>query len=156
MELVTGLDGNDGIMQVTTSKKGIDASDKRDDPDVRRRLGNALLIVLAVTAELDDQYMLRMMLTTPTETKPDENGSYLMSAERAAMLLQPESSVWSDEERLVLQFTYAVMRKEMTDDLWNRASEAWGPKETMRYIQWIGIYIYMELFMSALYRRQIW
>ncbi|MBT8339944.1 MAG: hypothetical protein HKP58_02250 [Desulfatitalea sp.] len=154
--LVTGLDGNDGIMQVTTSKKGIDASDKRDDPDVRRKVGNALLIVLAVTTELDDQYMLRMMLSTSTETTPDENGSYLMSGERVAMLHRPESSVWSDEERLVLQFTYAVMREEMTDDIWKRAEAAWGMKEPLRYIAWIGQYIYMNLFMAAMYRRQIW
>ncbi|MBT8342446.1 MAG: hypothetical protein KJP07_20775 [Desulfatitalea sp.] len=155
-KLVTGLDGYDEIMQATTSKKGIDATAKRDDPDIRRRLGNALLITLAVTAEIDDQYMLRMMTTTPTETSPDDNGSYFMSAEKVAMLRHPDSSVWTDEEGLVLEFTYAVMRSEMSDGLWERAETAWGPKETMRYISWIGIYVYEVMFMAALSRRKVW
>ncbi|MBT8339994.1 MAG: hypothetical protein HKP58_10380 [Desulfatitalea sp.] len=157
VSLITGLDGNAEIMQATTKKDGIDATAKRGDPEVRRRLGNVLLICLAVSAERGwDQYFLQMMASTSTQTKPDENGSYCIPTEKALMLRYPKSSVWTDEESLVLEFTYAVMRHEMTDEIWDRAMAAWGPKEPMRYIQWIGNYIWMIMFMNALSRRKDW
>ncbi|MBT8339945.1 MAG: hypothetical protein HKP58_02255 [Desulfatitalea sp.] len=154
--LLTGLDNNDEIMQATTHKKGIDATAKRNDPEVRRRLRNALLICFGIATERNEKFWIRMMATTSTQTEPDDTGSYLMSAEKAAMLSHPESSVWTDEEGLVLQFTFAVIRSEMTDALWDRCMALWGEKETIRYMLWIGHYVSMMMCMNTLTRRKEW
>ncbi|MBT8340464.1 MAG: hypothetical protein HKP58_18690 [Desulfatitalea sp.] len=154
--LVTGFDGNDELMSATTRTKGVDSTEKRHDPDVRRRYANAMLMILAIAAELNNTFWLRMMIVVPTEKEADKNGSYCISAEKAALLLRPESSVWTDEEGLVLQFTYAVMRDEMTDALWDRAIAAWNEKEAMRNLLWIGNYMGIMKCTNALSRRKEW
>ncbi|MBT8342255.1 MAG: hypothetical protein HKP58_20700 [Desulfatitalea sp.] len=156
VSLVTGFDGNDEIMSATTRAKGVDGTQRRNDPDARRRYGNAMLMILAIAAEQNNVYWLRMMLVVPTEREADENGSYYMSAEKAAMLTRPESSVWTDEEGLVLEFTHAVIHDGMTDALWDRAMAAWGEKEAMRNLLWIGNYMGVMKVTNALSRRKEW
>ncbi|MBT8340867.1 MAG: hypothetical protein HKP58_10675 [Desulfatitalea sp.] len=154
-QLVTGLD-SDELMAATTSRGGLDVIEKGKDPDTRRRLANAMLMILAVGTELNEPYFLRMFALTPTQhKKSDEKGSYLISAEKALMLRHPESSVWTAEECLVLQFTYAYMRREMTDGLYDRAEATWGKKETLRFTYWIAEYYWMVTF-QAMYNRRKW
>ncbi|MBT8340357.1 MAG: hypothetical protein KJP07_10125 [Desulfatitalea sp.] len=157
VKALIGLDGNDEIYTATTHARGIDETSKGNDKDVRRRLANALLICLAIGVENDDPYFLRFMTVTPIMQNEDfEKNNYHISGEKVAMLTRPESSVWTDEESLILQFTYAIMRHEMTDELWDDCIEKWGVKETYRYIAWIGLYEYSLQFQSAILRRKVW
>ncbi|MBT8340868.1 MAG: hypothetical protein HKP58_10680 [Desulfatitalea sp.] len=143
--LVTGLDGNTELMQATTHSNGVAATSKSDNPDIYRRVANALLSLFAMAAERNDLYFTRFMTSVPMmQNDPDpQTGLLLISAEKASQILNPESSVWNDEQRLVLQLTYAAMRREMTNALWDRCMAMWGPKETMRYVLWVGQYDYL-------------
>jgi hypothetical protein len=57
-----------------------------------------------------------------------------------ALLDFPESEVWSDEQRLMIRWSKAVLDNTMTDDLWRQAETAWGVKMCLRYIQFIGYF----------------
>ncbi|MBT8339157.1 MAG: hypothetical protein HKP58_16070 [Desulfatitalea sp.] len=157
VKMVTGLDGNDEMYTVTTHARGIDVTSKRNDSDVRRRLANALLICLAIGVENDDPYWMRFMTAVPImQNEPFEKNRYHIGGEKVAMLTRPESSVWTDEERLILQLTYATMRHEMTDELWDECMARWGVKETFRYIAWLGMYAYSLQFQDVIFRREVW
>ncbi|MBT8339995.1 MAG: hypothetical protein HKP58_10385 [Desulfatitalea sp.] len=152
VKLVTGFDSLEQMYPACVRIKGIDTTTKRDDPEVRRRFSNALLMGAAIGVEFDDQWYIRFYSNLPLDQRfqNDDAQDYLMPAEKFSMLHHPESSVWDDEERLCLQFTYAVIRRKMTDEIWDRAMAAWGEKETFRYLQWIGLYNSLSLFQNAL------
>lgn len=57
---------------------------------------------------------------------------------KLALLDNPDSDLWSEEERLVLKFTKAVHKNEMTDELFEQARLAWGEKRILRSIAWIS------------------
>ena len=57
-----------------------------------------------------------------------------------ALMQFPESEVWSDEQRLMLRWSRAVIDNTMTDELWADAVKAWGEKMTLRYIQFLGYF----------------
>ncbi|MBT8339660.1 MAG: hypothetical protein HKP58_07780, partial [Desulfatitalea sp.] len=132
VKLVIGFDSTAELFSAGVRPKGLDHGPKADDPEVRRRWSNAMLIMTAIGFETDDQYYIRYFTTGPTDPRDrdDSRKDYCLSGEKVGMIRHPESSVWDDEERLVLQFTYAVMRRQMTDEIWNRAMAAWGELET--------------------------
>ncbi|MBT8340901.1 MAG: hypothetical protein HKP58_00060 [Desulfatitalea sp.] len=148
---VTGLDGLSELYPVCLKKDGINSREKSNDPDVRRKLSNALLMGLAIGVEFDDQYCHRLYSLLPLDQREFIEGSdYVMDSEKIAMLRFPRSSVWSEEESLALQFTYAVMRRKMTDEIWDHAMASWGEKETIRNIHWIGLYTHLYMFQNAM------
>lgn len=57
-----------------------------------------------------------------------------------ALMDHPENEVWSDDQRLMLRWSKAVIDNTMTDDLWDQAVKAWGVKMTLRYIQFLGYF----------------
>ncbi|MBT8342447.1 MAG: hypothetical protein KJP07_20780 [Desulfatitalea sp.] len=156
--LTTGLEDHDEILRAGTHKKGIDMTVKGKDPDVRRRLQNALLMCLALAGERNDPFWLRTMAITPIfQEEPSETGDdYFISGEKAIMIKHPLSSVWTDEESLCLQFTYAIMRDEMTDELWERCMATWSLPETIRYLFWVGMYNFCLMFQTTFFRRKTW
>jgi hypothetical protein len=70
-------------------------------------------------------------------------------AEHVFMLDFPESEVWTDEQRLALVFTKAVLTLSVTDELMASAIETWGVKLTIRHLGMIGSLTSQALFMSA-------
>jgi hypothetical protein len=60
-----------------------------------------------------------------------------------AMVDFPESEVWSDQQRLSLKFTKAVLNSAVTDEIWDAAVKMWGVKKVLGYIQMIGNFWYV-------------
>ncbi|MBT8339156.1 MAG: hypothetical protein HKP58_16075 [Desulfatitalea sp.] len=140
IQLATGLDGFAELMQLGSNHTGIDTTERGKDPEIRRKFKLVMTMILAIGHERKDDYWLRTMTSNSSQTEPDKSGSYIIPAEKAVMLHNPDSSVWDDEESLAIKFTYAVMRSEMTDEIWGPCMEAWGPKEITRYAMFIGVY----------------
>jgi hypothetical protein len=55
-----------------------------------------------------------------------------------ALMRFPDSEVWSDEQRLILRYTRAVLDNTMTDALWTEAVKFWGPQTCLRFVHLIG------------------
>lgn len=62
----------------------------------------------------------------------------LQDARKLALLDFPKSELWTDEERLVLEFTRATLENRMTDELFAHALDSWGEKKLLRSIGWIS------------------
>lgn len=106
------------------------------DPEKVRSWQLAMLFVFKVAHELRDEWTLRLMATKPN----------LFDVEKAAVLGFPESNVWNEQERLVLEFTDGVLHHSVSDELFERATTAWGTKGMLRRATWIGLYhIYVTL-----------
>ncbi|MBT8340358.1 MAG: hypothetical protein KJP07_10130 [Desulfatitalea sp.] len=156
ISLATGFNGFIELMQAGSNKEGIDAGAKGSDPEARRKFGNVMLMIFAVAFERKDDYFLRTMSCNSTQIEPDENGSNIITAEKAVMIHNPDSSVWSDEESLAIKFANAVMRSEMTDEIWDSAMEAWGLKQITRYAMFIGVYNIMLMQQNIYFRSKVW
>ncbi|MBT8342189.1 MAG: hypothetical protein HKP58_15175 [Desulfatitalea sp.] len=156
--LLMGINDMWELAYLTTFKKGIDVSPERaDDPEVRRKMHNAILTLGPFAVENKDQYTLRLLAWVPFMFQEKyEDKQYRLSAEQIAMLPYPESSIWNLQESLVLELTYAYIRHTMTDELWNRCVEVWGVKETGRYLQWMGAYAHMFNYNYVMFRRDVW
>lgn len=57
---------------------------------------------------------------------------------KLAMLEFPDSTLWTDEQSLILKFTRACLTNTMTDELFARALKQWGEKRLLRQMFWIG------------------
>lgn len=55
---------------------------------------------------------------------------------KLAVLDSPDSVLWTEQERLVLQFTWASLQNRMTDELFAQARAAWGEKTLLRSLAW--------------------
>lgn len=126
-EQLTGLT-SEQIGLATTRAAGVRGV--TEDPETIHKFEIAMLFVYAVAHEKRDEWTLRLMATMPT----------LLNAEKCIMLGYPESSVWTDEERVVLQLTHALVAGDVPDELFNRAQTLWGTKLLVRYTAWVGNY----------------
>lgn len=124
-KLVVGMD-NDEIM-ATTGADGHKATDTED----LRRYHTSIFMVAKLAQLTGDEFMVRMSATNP---------ALKLSRQQLGLLDQPQSSVWNDEERLILEYTEAVYNRTVSDELFARAEEFWGRKQLLRYSLWIGIY----------------
>lgn len=57
---------------------------------------------------------------------------------KLGMLESPDSMIWSEEERLAIKFTDAVLDNEMTDELFEQARTAWGEQKLLRHFYWLS------------------
>ncbi|MBT8342534.1 MAG: hypothetical protein HKP58_06040 [Desulfatitalea sp.] len=57
---------------------------------------------------------------------------------KLGLLDDPDCSLWTEEERLVLKFAQAVLDNKMTDELFSQARTAWGDKKLLRLFFWMG------------------
>ena len=55
-----------------------------------------------------------------------------------ALMDFPESEVWSPDQRLMLRYAKALLNDDVTDELWREAVDAWGVRQCLRYIQFMG------------------
>ncbi|MBT8340497.1 MAG: hypothetical protein HKP58_01885 [Desulfatitalea sp.] len=53
-------------------------------------------------------------------------------------IMCPNWRGWTDEERLTLRFTKALIENMLSDELYQEALEAWGEKQLLRNVTWIG------------------
>ncbi|MBT8342084.1 MAG: hypothetical protein KJP07_18930 [Desulfatitalea sp.] len=66
--------------------------------------------------------------------------------QQLGMLAYPDSEVWTDEQRLTLKFTRAVLENKVTDELFEQAREAWGEQNILRrigVIAWAQFFAYV-------------
>ena len=61
----------------------------------------------------------------------------------------PDSDIYSADERLAIIFSKAVLENTMTDEIFNEALERWGTKMTLRYINFIGMYVQTCFLLNA-------
>lgn len=106
-----------------------------DDPQQRRQWELSMLFVYKLAWDLNDEWMMRLMATMPK----------LFGAEKSVMLGTPQSNVWDDDERLVLEFTNGVLNRSVSDELYARADAEWGTQGIIRRITWIALYHYYAL-----------
>lgn len=110
---------------------------RTDDPDIRHRYQLAWLIIAKVAHENQDEWTLRLVATLP---------ALLLSKQQLALLGQPQSVVWDEEQRLMLEFAEGVMRQTVSDECFARAEAAWGRKQTLRYAAWTAHYVGFLMF----------
>ncbi|MBT8338831.1 MAG: hypothetical protein KJP07_02350 [Desulfatitalea sp.] len=68
-------------------------------------------------------------------------------ARQLGMFEYPDSKVWTEDQRLVLKFTKACCKNEMTDELFGEARKTWGEKKLLRIMLWIG-FLYIPYIIS--------
>ena len=105
-------------------------------PEVLRRYHLAHLIEFKLAHELKCEHPARLFSTIPALANA-------FSREQMAVLHTPESGVWDEEERLTLQWTKAVMDRQVTDELFARAQKMWGTKQMLRYAEHVCRYMYL-------------
>lgn len=67
-----------------------------------------------------------------------------------AMLEDPDSTVWSEEERLCIKFITACIKNEMTDEIFQAAIDSWGEKKVITNMAWISFVWGWQMLLSAL------
>ena len=130
-ELVMGLTTVE-IMEAT-DKDGL----RVDDPDIKRRHSNSMLMVTKIAHDFRDEWTLSLMTTFP---------GWTLSKQQFCLLGQPQSAVWSDEQRMVLEYTAAVIHRKLDDVLFARVRAEWGTTQMLRYTQWITYYVRLIAF----------
>lgn len=120
------------VFDATTNPQGL----VTDSPEKAALWRQAMLMVYAIAYEFNDAWTLRLMATKP----------HMFTAEESVMIGHPEADVWSEDERFVLQFTSAVLRHAVTDEMFGRATSAWGTKGMLRRASFIGVYNYTLMF----------
>ena len=126
LDLVCGM--NNEMLLASTNANGADVI----TPDIQRRFIMGQLIVTKVAHECRNEWALRLMASLP---------NCALSKEQFALLDQPQSAVWDEEERLILEFTSGFVHGNTTDELFARAEAYWGRKQLLRYSEWIAFYI---------------
>lgn len=106
-----------------------------EDLQRRRQWELSMLFVYKLAWDLNDEWLMRLMATMPR----------LFGTEKSVMLGTPQSNVWDDDERLVLEFTGAVVNRNVSDELYARADAAWGTQGIIRRVTWIALYHYYTL-----------
>lgn len=112
----------------TTRAAGIEGV--TDDPSIKRRFRNAMLMCLMVAHRNGDDWFTRLQATVPG----------LLSSEQASVVGNPRSSAWDAEDSLVLRYTQAFLDGAVTDELFEEVHAAWNPKILYQYALWIGMY----------------
>lgn len=74
-----------------------------------------------------------------TARQIDAFGLHPDSIAKISLTKNPGAALWSDEERMVLQFTQAVMAGgKMSDELYEEIKGAWGEKRMLRMFTWVN------------------
>jgi hypothetical protein len=107
------------------------------DPHVLRRYNAAMLITAKVAHEYEDEWTLRLVATGP---------GWSLSRQQLMLLGQPQSSVWDEEQRMILEFTSAVIRRQVTDEIFQITEAMWGRQQLLRYGAWITRYVSLLMF----------
>ncbi|MBT8340498.1 MAG: hypothetical protein HKP58_01880 [Desulfatitalea sp.] len=68
---------------------------------------------------------------------------------KLAVIENPDSNIWTDEERLTLKFTRACLTNTMTDEVFAQARETWGEKRLLRIIRWISYVHFWAMVQNA-------
>lgn len=113
--------------------------DAERSPDLRRWA----LMMLWMHCELLPSEYIRV---TVIDTMPEIAG---VSYEQLFLLDKPDSDIWDDDQRLVLKFIKAFFAFEMTDELFDAAVQAWGPKMILRSAGLLMYYYLMNLLYEA-------
>lgn len=112
----------------TTRAAGIDGV--TDDPVVKRKFRNSMLMCLKVADRNDDVWFKRLQATIPGFLTP----------EQASVIGNPRSTAWDAEDSLVLRYTQAFLDGAVTDELFAEVSVAWNPQILYQHSLWIGMY----------------
>jgi hypothetical protein len=71
---------------------------------------------------------------------------------RTKLLLidMPDADIWTDDERLALKFVKAAFEWQMTDQLWDAATKAWGEKWILSVLALLVLYYGYSLRFQAI------
>ena len=130
-DMISGICGIDitEMMSTTDQDKGFEGL----DPQVIRHFCTAMLMAAKVADDMDVEWARRLFATAP-------NFGFL-TKQHWVLINQPTSAVWSEEQRLSLEFTEGVMHQSLSDDLFARACELWGTQRTVLFARWITYYV---------------
>lgn len=103
------------------------------DPEALHRFNTVLLMISRIAYEYQHDWCLQMVGTGP-------GWSWLSKKQLCALGLH-NSIVWNNEQRLILEYTAAVIHYEVTDELFARAEALWGKKQLLRYSAIIVKYV---------------
>jgi hypothetical protein len=117
-----------------------DVNAKELNPDATHRNQMAKLIIAKVAYEYRHEYMMTLIATHPAST---------LSKQQTALLGQPQSAVWDEEQRLMLEFAEGIIHRKVTDESFARTEAVWGRKQTMRYAAMITEYVAAALFLHV-------
>ncbi len=73
--------------------------------------------------------------------------------EKMLLIDYPDSSVWTDEQRLSIKFINALYDYAMTDELFQEALDMWGEQQTIRNISWYTYVLGWGSILSALHMK---
>lgn len=100
-------------------------------------LGAMNLIALETSLYAGSDYVYGLFATLTAR----QMAAYNMPVDyygKLAVVGSPDSPMWTDEERLVLEFTRASLENRMSDELFEQARETWGEKRLLRTLAWMS------------------
>ncbi len=98
--------------------------------------GDMNLICFGVAQHTKCQWMTGIMSAATVAAA--EQGGPDFNLAQLAHHAHPESSLWSEAQKLTLRFTEAFLSGTMTDDLFEQGRATWGEKKLMAHMLWIG------------------
>ncbi len=103
-----------------------------------------------IVKELNCEYAQGIMGYSGLCCALDQNIDMNLASAKMMLLDHPESDVWSQEERLSINFTNACLKNTMTDELFQEALDTWGETKTVRYMAWVGYGWFMTMMENVL------
>ncbi len=107
------------------------------------------LSTLIVAKEMGNEYTWGCMSAGQMSAIPDHGLGYTGMV-KSQMLDYPDCGCWTEDERLYIKFTKAMVRNEMTDEIMQSAIDAWGSSMVVRRMSWICYVSGMSMMQKAM------
>ncbi len=95
------------------------------------------LISLETSRQVGNDYVYGLFCAL-TVRQIEAYGLPADDAAKIALSANPDNGVWSDEERLILKFTRAILGNSMNNELFEQARAEWGEKRLLRLFAWVN------------------
>jgi len=95
---------------------------------------------MVIAKHTKNEYLWGVMAACTSDAIHDYNFGYEGDV-KIQMIEYPESSCWSEDERLYIVFVKALIEFNMTDEIFQKSIDSWGESLTLRRISWV-CYVY--------------
>ncbi|MCD8148801.1 MAG: hypothetical protein LUE92_04390 [Clostridiales bacterium] len=107
------------------------------------------LSTMIIAKEMGNEYTWGCMSAGLMSAIPDHGYGY-RGMVKNQMLDYPDCDCWTDEERLCMKFTKAMIKSEMTDEIMQEAIDSWGSSMVVRRMSWICYIVGMSMMQQAM------
>ncbi len=104
---------------------------------------------LILAKQSNNEYLWGMMVTA-TDASCEAHGLGQLGTVKLSMIDNPDSEIWSEEERLRIRFINAAVNNTMTDEIFQEAIDAWGEKQIIANLSWISFIWGWQMLLNSL------